>query len=421
MVIIITSYNSIEITSIDKLFEDISKEDLCDLLNAKNVKSISNMNLNDDKLRSLCYMYDPEGAIKQRERNQFAVEFSNYNNIYGDIIICKNINNKFYDFEDDELAEIILTLVNEADFLQIGFIKENIEPDLDSLYLSFGKYPQSLVTDKKLSNILDTIEDTNDEGYIVYKKKEYQKLTAIGSKTILINGVNFEIEKWKSYYFLVEPLQWDILYDNDDILLICDKIVDNYYFNKKKHNLVLDNQSINENDFYFSDVRKYLNRYFLNKAFTKKEIDRIADSTAFNGKQLLDGTATALDFKIGANTYSCDKLTIAIGDMGATALTVSGINIKTGAAAALTAIDDAIVAVSKQRAELGAAQNRIEYAIESLSTTSENLSAAESRIRDVDMAEEMVNYTKDNILQQSAMAMLAQANQQPEQILTLLQ
>ena len=154
-----------------------------------------------------------------------------------------------------------------------------------------------------------------------------------------------------------------------------------------------------------------------------KEIDRIADSTAFNGKQLLDGTATALDFKIGANTYSCDKLTISIGDMGSAALTVSSLDVKTasGAEAALTAIDDAIVAVSKQRAELGAIQNRMEYAIESLSTTSENLTAAESRIRDVDMADEMVNYTKDNILQQSAMAMLAQANQQPQQILSLLQ
>ena len=274
MVVLITSYNSIEIASI----EDVSKEGLCDILNSKNIKPISTMNLDDDKLCSLCYLYDPEGAIKQKEKNEFATEFSNYNNIYGDIVICKKIGSQYFDFEDDELAEIILSLVTEAEFLQIGFLKENEEPELDSLYLSFGKYPQTLVTDKKLSNILDTIEDTNDEGYIVYKKKEFQKLTAIGSKTLYINGANFEIEKWKSYYFLVEPLQWDILYDNDDILLICDKIIDNYYFNKKKHNLVLDNQSINENDFYFSDVRKYLNRYFLNKAFTKKEIDKIVST-----------------------------------------------------------------------------------------------------------------------------------------------
>ena len=272
--VIITSYNSIEIMSLS----DISKEGLCDTLNAKNIKFLSNMNLHDEKLKELCYVYDPEGAIKQREINKFAVNSSSYNSIYGDIVVCKKIGNNFYDFEDDELAEIILTLVNEANYLEIGFITENTEPDLESLYLSFGKYPQKLVVDKKLSNILDTIEETNNDGYIVYKKKEYQKLTAIGSKSIYINGSFFEIEKWKSYYFLVEPLQWDILYDNDDILLICDKIIDNYYFNKKKHNLVLDNEAINENDFYFSDVRKYLNRYFLNKAFTKKEIDRIVST-----------------------------------------------------------------------------------------------------------------------------------------------
>ena len=153
----------------------------------------------------------------------------------------------------------------------------------------------------------------------------------------------------------------------------------------------------------------------------KVEIDRIAESTSFNGKNLLDGSATALSFKIGANTNSCDTLTISIGNMNAATLSVDNLDVKTAPSAALDAIDDAIVTVSSQRANLGAVQNRMEYAIESLSTTSENLTAAESRIRDVDMADQMVTYTKDNILQQSAMAMLAQANQQPQQILSLLQ
>ena len=89
--------------------------------------------------------------------------------------------------------------------------------------------------------------------------------------------------------------------------------------------------------------------------------------------------------------------------------------------ATLKAIDYAIDVVSSQRATIGTMQNRMEYAISNLSTTSENLSAAESRIRDVDMAEEMVSYTKNSILNQSAMAMLAQANQQPQSILSLLQ
>ena len=159
------------------------------------------------------------------------------------------------------------------------------------------------------------------------------------------------------------------------------------------------------------------------------EIDRISKSTTFNGKTLLDGSrsteATQLSFKIGGNTYSCDTLGITIGSMTTKSLGVSGVatavTTSVGAAAkALTSIDNAIKAVSKQRAQLGAVQNRMEYAIENLSTTAENLTSAESRIRDVDMASEMVNFTKNNILQQSAMSMLAQANQQPQQILSLL-
>ena len=153
------------------------------------------------------------------------------------------------------------------------------------------------------------------------------------------------------------------------------------------------------------------------------EIDRIAESTTFNGKTLLDGKAGELNFKIGANTYTCDTMGITIGSMSTASLGVGTISIGTaaGAKAALKSIDAAIEKVSTQRAELGAVQNRMEYAIENLSTTAENLTSAESRIRDVDMASEMVNFTKNNILQQSAMAMLAQANQQPQQILSLLQ
>ena len=156
----------------------------------------------------------------------------------------------------------------------------------------------------------------------------------------------------------------------------------------------------------------------------KVEIDRIAESTSFNGKNLLDGSCLpkekALHFKIGANTNTCDTLKITIGNMTASSLGIAKISVG-NASLALKSLDKAIVNVSKQRANLGAVQNRMEYAIESLSTTAENLTAAESRIRDVDMADEMVSYTKDNILQQSAMAMLAQANQQPTQILSLLQ
>ena len=158
----------------------------------------------------------------------------------------------------------------------------------------------------------------------------------------------------------------------------------------------------------------------------KDEVDRIASSTTFNTKKLLNGSLgtaeNAAKFKIGANTETVDTLTVTIGAMDAMTLQIHNLNITTadGASEALTKLDAAINTVSTQRAKLGAVQNRMEYAVENLSTTSENLTAAESRIRDVDMASEMVQYTKNSILNQSAMAMLAQANQQPQQILSLL-
>ncbi|MBQ7668890.1 MAG: flagellin [Clostridia bacterium] len=153
------------------------------------------------------------------------------------------------------------------------------------------------------------------------------------------------------------------------------------------------------------------------------EVDRIANSTTFNTKKLLNGdlASTGATFKIGANTDAVDSITVNINAMTSSALNIST-DISTAAKTneALTKLDAAINTVSSQRANLGAVQNRMEYAIENISTTQENLTAAESRIRDVDMAAEMVNYTKNSILNQTAMAMLAQSNKQPEQILSLL-
>ena len=136
------------------------------------------------------------------------------------------------------------------------------------------------------------------------------------------------------------------------------------------------------------------------------------------------------DFKIGANTYDEDVLSCGIADMSSKGLNRDmkqkekfQIDISTAEMAngTLDAIDYALETVAAQRSTLGVMQNRMEYAVSNLSTTQENLTAAESRIRDVDMAKQMVAYTKDSILNQSAMAMLAQANQQPQAILSLLQ
>ena len=153
---------------------------------------------------------------------------------------------------------------------------------------------------------------------------------------------------------------------------------------------------------------------------------------SINGKTIItadESFGIKADFKIGANTYSEDILAIGIGDMSSKGLNVANngekfeIDISTAQSAndVLDAVDFALDTVAAQRGTLGAIQNRMEYAISNLRATEENLTAAESRIRDVDMSAEMVKYTKNNILNQSAMAMLAQANQQPQQVLTLLQ
>ncbi len=151
-----------------------------------------------------------------------------------------------------------------------------------------------------------------------------------------------------------------------------------------------------------------------------QEIDRIANQTEFNTEKLLDGNFSGKIIHIGANAGQ--NITISIADMSATGLSVDTIDIATqgGADTALDTLDAAIKTVSEERSKLGAYQNRLEHTINNLSTSAENLTAAESRIRDVDMAKEMMEFTKNNILAQAAQAMLAQANQLPQGVLQLL-
>lgn len=130
--------------------------------------------------------------------------------------------------------------------------------------------------------------------------------------------------------------------------------------------------------------------------------------------------ANSIMAQVGAN--SGQTAFISMSDMRAEALGVKQVDIssKFGAATAIETVNLAISKVSSQRSSLGAVQNRLEHTIKNLDTSSENLQASESRIRDVDMAKEMMNFTKNNILQQAAQAMLAQANQQPQGVLQLL-
>lgn len=157
----------------------------------------------------------------------------------------------------------------------------------------------------------------------------------------------------------------------------------------------------------------------------QEEITRISSQMEFNNKKLLNGSQSAngLTFQIGANAGQ--TITLKISNMSATKLGVDAAkaSISKGGAAskAITAIDDAINKVSETRSALGAVQNRLEHTINNLGTSAENLTAAESRIRDTDMAAEMMAFTKNNILTQAAQSMLAQANQQPQGVLQLLQ
>ena len=151
-----------------------------------------------------------------------------------------------------------------------------------------------------------------------------------------------------------------------------------------------------------------------------EEITRISTDTEFNTQKLLSGGFSDKTFHIGAN--ESQNIKVSISNMSASALNVSGVSISSQASAntAITTFDTAIKTVSEQRAKLGAVQNRLEHTINNLGATSENLSAAESRIRDTDMAKEMMGFTKNNILMQAAQSMLAQANQQPQGVLQLL-
>lgn len=162
----------------------------------------------------------------------------------------------------------------------------------------------------------------------------------------------------------------------------------------------------------------------------RDEIDRIAKTTTFNGKHLLDGSLSDDNpaiFQIGASSSEYDQLSVTIDDMSSIGLSQEpgrfSIDISTRDATnqTLKNIEYALSKVTLQRTKLGATQNRLEYTMNNLETTEENLTAAESRIRDADMAEEIINYTKSAMLSQVAMAMLAQAQKQSQSILQLLQ
>ena len=171
-------------------------------------------------------------------------------------------------------------------------------------------------------------------------------------------------------------------------------------------------------------------RLFIETEFSElsAELDRIAGSTDFNGRKLLQGSASAgVTFHIGVNNTTTDKITVSIQNVQAsqlgtngTKLNAQGVSTVTKAQTALGVIDAAITQLSTARSKLGAGQNRLDVTIDNLGTTVENMSAANSRIRDADIAKESAALTRAQILTQAGVSVLAQANQTPQAALSLI-
>ncbi len=165
--------------------------------------------------------------------------------------------------------------------------------------------------------------------------------------------------------------------------------------------------------------RSYLDQEFL---ALRSEIDRISTVTEFNGQALLSGASNSFTVQIGFKSGTGNTLTLDLNDLDIASLGLSAVNISTAANAqsALSNIDSAISAVATARAEYGSIQNRFEATIANLQVSGETLTAAESRIRDADVAYETSVFTRNQILVQAGIAVLAQANTLPQQALTLL-
>jgi len=172
-------------------------------------------------------------------------------------------------------------------------------------------------------------------------------------------------------------------------------------------------------------------RSFLNSEYSslKAEIDRISEVTEFNGTFLVNGaiSATGVDFQVGLEATSNDRLSVTLADIDTSSIGSSGtvvnstsVTSKTNARTAMNVLDDAINDIAQQRSNIGAHQNRLNSTIVNLSNAAENISAANSRIRDVDVAAESAKLTRNQILAQGGASMLAQANQAPNMALQLL-
>ena len=169
-------------------------------------------------------------------------------------------------------------------------------------------------------------------------------------------------------------------------------------------------------------------RGYLQQEFNllRSELDRIVNVTEYNGQKLVDGsisgTANALDFQVGMNNTANDRISLSLANTSSTGLSIDTDNLAsvTGAQAAITALDTALATVNTERSTLGATQNRLQMTISNLGNMYENMAASNSRLKDVDVAEESAAFSRNQILSQAATSMLAQANQLPQSALSLI-
>jgi len=169
-------------------------------------------------------------------------------------------------------------------------------------------------------------------------------------------------------------------------------------------------------------------RGYLNQEFTllRSELDRIVNVTEYNGQKLLDGSisagSTALNFQVGMNNTANDRISMSLTATTSTGLALNDDTLasSTGAQAAITALDAALKTVNTERATLGATQNRLQMTISNLGNMYENMAASNSRLKDVDVAEESAAFSRNQIISQAATSMLAQANQLPQSALSLI-
>lgn len=169
-----------------------------------------------------------------------------------------------------------------------------------------------------------------------------------------------------------------------------------------------------------STERGYLHQEF---NLLRSELDRIVNVTEYNGQKLVDGSISGgIDFQVGMNNTANDRINLQLADTSSTGLSLnnSSLSNTTSAQAAITALDTALKTINTERSTLGATQNRLQMTISNLGNMYENMAASNSRLKDVDVAEETAKFTRNQILSQAATSMLAQSNSLPQSALSLI-